>query len=557
MINIKNGLVLVAAVMMLVSWSKPETVIRTQQEFEAALGQVSRGAEVRMKLTSGTYVVRKPLVTKGRLEMCGEGEVAVTFANAEYSRNEAVKQTATHYVCKLKASIAAFSLFVDEHDRLVKVSESVEERTGVNMTPKSIESAATPKKAGERVQIALTSNLKSIRNKRFDCAYGYFDCAWDVINFEMERSDKNWLYATTLNGSWVPNFNYEKDPYGKQIRYVVYNSEAKADGIYYDKQYIYVPKRCEKVVCVNASQKPMLEVKGGLHVKGVTFKNFNGLTIEAEARSECVFEDCHFENTPGTALSLNKKNAKRVEVAKITNCSFEHCALQKGYVVEIKSDRMRNNCVTMSGCQVARYPEGWCLYKNTLGSIACWADATIENCEVKNSPRDHLSLTSGMLVVRGCTLYNDKEFNRHQERNQSSDFGLIYVNHLYKVNKDALENRDNCVVIDGNRIYASYAYGGNGNGIFIDDGRGDVTVRNNTITDCQKYTIDSRDCPRRFGVSSCRNVFENNTLGGRYRLQGGADLSQKDAPVVKGNILLGHYKNEVKRVRVVKEDKVR
>lgn len=532
--------------------------VKSQREFETAMMAAQRGMSVSLNLAPGTYSLSRSVTVKGSLQINGNGHATITNTETTYKRQNAIQQTKTHYVCKLKKKPEPFSLFVGPGHQIVPVCESVEKRTGVNIIPKDIESDDTPKKAGRSVRIPISNNLRHLRNKTFEAAYGYFDCAWDVINVRIERSDRNYFYATTLNSSFVPNFSYERDPsYKKDIRYVVYNAEATPDGVYYDAQYIYIPLKFDQVSVVNAGQKPMLDIQGNLKINGVTFADFSGLAITSAATDECSISDCHFINSPGCALSLNKENSAHAKNATIIRCEFLQCALQSGNVVKIKSEALRHNCVTMSQCRVSRYPDGWSQYKNTVASVGVWADATIDGCEVWNSSRDHISLNTGLNHVNGCTLYCDANFLSHPERNLSSDFGLIYVNHIYKVNTDAINNRANTVLIESCRIYGAYAYGGNGRGIFIDDGRGDVTVRQNHVTDCQKYTLDSRDAASRFGVSSVRNVFEGNTLGGPYRLQGGKDLNERQKPIVRGNILLGNYKNEVRNARIEKQDKTR
>ena len=202
-----------------------ETIVKNQREFDAAMSLVSRGQKANIRLQPGQYVISKPVVARGYLQMSGNGDVKVTSAHDLYTREEAVRSTSTHYLCRLKSPIQPFSLFVDDNDRIIPVSESVQKKTGVNLATSSITGDGETRKKGVKVKIPISSNLSHLRNKRFTNAYGYFDCAWDVINVTIERSDNKWFYGTTMNSSWVPTFDYEKTDDGIKVGGVEYKKQ--------------------------------------------------------------------------------------------------------------------------------------------------------------------------------------------------------------------------------------------------------------------------------------------------------------------------------------------
>lgn len=136
-----------------------------------------------------------------------------------------------------------------------------------------------------------------------------------------------------------------------------------------------------------------------------------------------------------------------------------------------------------------------------------------------------------------------------KDRNLSSDLGLVYVNHFTNDAGIAIGNTQNLVLLENNLMYGAYAYGNDARGIFIDDGRGDVTCRNNVVLDCQRYSIDSRDARSYVPTSSIRNRLENNCLGTPFRLAAGEGVPEKDRPTQYGNVMLTDGQNIITRTK--------
>ena len=81
---------------------------------------------------------------------------------------------------------------------------------------------------------------------------------------------------------------------------------------------------------------------------------------------------------------------------------------------------------------------------------------------------------------------------------------------LITVTKSALDNKIHHILLENNLIYGAYAYGRDARGIFIDDGRGDVTCNNNVILNTQSFSIDSRNV-KRHDASSVRVRYKGKT----------------------------------------------
>ena len=530
--------------------------VQNQKQWEQAIKYISRGVPVKLRLSPGTYYLNQPINAKNRL--CIKGNKAIiTLKEKMYSPLEAVKVTSSHYVYKLKSAILPYSLFVTRDHKIVDVSESVDNHSKVNVISGDV---IGPKEQyiGMQLKIPLAKNLSHLANRNLPNTYGYFDCGWSKVDFVVERTDGIYLYCKSLNKTNVTNLNYEKTNYKDNIRYVLYNAEKKPDGISYDNNYLYVPKGVGEIRYIPCSlynkNKPSITCSSDVVLDGIHFCEFNGIRINATSNSKCIIQNCTFENTLGTALTVKKKNVQNAEPVIIKDCRFMNCAIQKDLVISLSSDCINHPCIFMEGCTLSRYPDAKVGYKNCNGVVKVNGDAIISNNIIYNTCRAHLYFSNGSSVVRGNILYNTREFNSQKHRNLSNDWGAIYCNHFTKDSHVAAQNEINLLLLEGNYIHDIYAHFKDARGIMIDNGRGDVTCRGNLILNTQSYTLDCRDAKRTTTISSIRNVFENNVLGGRYRMAGGIGLLYKEYPVSSGNVVMGEYQTVINE-RIKKQEK--
>lgn len=150
-------------------------------------------------------------------------------------------------------------------------------------------------------------------------------------------------------------------------------------------------------------------------------------------------------------------------------------------------------------------------------------------------------------------LYNTDEFTSQTDRNLSSDWGLIYCDHKYNDIREALDNKSNNIVIEGNLFYGAYGYGRDARGIFIDHGRGDVQCNDNIILNSQSYSMDSRYVKRN-EASSVRNRYERNIVTTNYRLMAGVCVEGQNKPVTNENILLTTKNSKVLNIFTDEKD---
>jgi len=527
--------------------------IYTQKQFDEAVARINRGEEVHIVLHRGDYLLKESLIATAPVSI--EGRKAVITSAQVYNSKEAVKSTDNHKVFKIKRPISNYPLFYDEQHNIIPVSESVQDNSGVNYLDGDIISEGE-NTVGAHLKLPIPASLSHLKKKTFNCAFGYFDCGWSVVDFRLDKADSKYLYCTTLNRCSTNNYMYDKKAYMKKVRLVVYNAEMKKDRIYYDSEYLYVPKQFTKVYNVNEVSATQAELTISFYsdviLRKITFVGYSNIKVEQKKGNVCLIEKCYFEKSSGSALLIKKENGAGVRKAVITNCDFYECGLHNGAFVQISTTFGGSPCVEVNHCTMTRYPTGWAFYKNSGGGV--WVDGDVNICNnvIYNTCRNHIYFHAGKIEAKGNVLYNTDGFNAKADRNLSGDWGLIYCDHLYTKTDDAIKNKEHRITLENNLLYGAYAYGGDARGIFIDDGRGDVTCRNNVILNTQVYSIDARNSFQ--NAASVRNRYEGNIVTTRYRLAAGSEVKGLDKPVTRRNYVLSNEENVVANVEVDESD---
>ena len=533
---------------------KATTCIRTQKQFDAAIVDINKGKEVRLKLRPGEYYLRQSLESSAPVAIVGKN-ATITCADV-YDFNDAYESRSDYYVYKLSNPIGDYPIFYDQRRKIVPLSESVIEETGVNYLEGNIVSNGD-NVIGAELKIPIPANLSHLKNKTFSCAFGYFDSGWGVVDISIASSDNMYFYCTTKNRCATNNFMYDKAVYNKPVRFVIYNAEQKAHHIYYDANYLYIPKDYKRIYCIDEGRlndnKVKLSFNSDVVLDGVSFVGINNITINSKINNVCEIRNCRFEKVAGSAIILKKDNGVNATKSVITDCDFYECGLHKGAFTQLLSSFVGKPCIEVRNCTMTRYPMGWSYYKNTGGGIWVDGDVNLYHNTIYNSSRDLIFLHAGKIVASGNVLYNTDEFNSHEDRNLSNDWGLIYCGFIFSNTEDAIKNKNHVIILENNLLYGAYAYGGDARGIFIDDGRGDVICKNNLILNSQLYSIDARNS-RINNVASIRNRYEDNIVTNNYRLVSGISVMEDNSPVVNSNMVLSKVDNEVSNVHVLNDD---
>lgn len=527
----------------------------SQEQFDAAVERINSGKETHIVLKKGTYLLRTSINATVPLSI--KGKNATITCATQLTPKQIVRQTETHNIYKLNQQLSPFALFYDKTGKLLPISESVIDSVRVNYIDGEIE-GPQEYKTGEKIKIPISSNLIHLKNKVFSCAYGYFDCGWRTVSFQLERSDNKYFYCTTLSDCPTKNYQYDREVYKKPIRYVVYNAELKENAIFFDSRNLYVPKGISVLYYLNNNDSdhlvPTINVSKDFKLDKVNFIGFGGVFVNSKKDNTCIIKNCTFQNSLGCAVKINKENGENAIKAIVTGCMFKQCSVYDSYIVHLTSTYYGPACVLMRHCVLSRYTDGNVIYKHSYQSVYVNGDVEIRGNVMYNTCRGHLTLNRGNIKISGNILYNTDSFNASPMRNSSNDWGLVYCNHIFDNTNNALSNKQHHILLENNLCYGAYAYGGDARGIFIDDGRGDVTCKNNVILKTQYYSIDSRNV-KLHDAASVRNKYEGNIVSSAYRLEAGPAVKDADRPVSSGNVMISSKDNKISNTDILEKDR--
>lgn len=522
-------------------------VIKTQEQFDEAIREINRGIESNLVIKRGTYELNSNITATAPLRITGKN--ARIIANSHvYQKDSAIDVTVSHYRLHVHPRLGIYSLFTDNNGNIVNVSESVDTATEVNVIDDLILGDSINKK-NTNIAIPISGNLKHLRNKTFSRAYGYVDCGWSKIDFVVNRSDDRYFHCTTLNSTNIPSINYDKTVYKKGIRYVIYNAELKEGSIFYDNDYIYIPKTHKVVRCLESNGynqgSPCISAQSDFVLDGITMEGGNGIRVRSKEQDSGQITNCTFLNVLGSVITIQKANNAKAVPLTISHCNFRDCSLLWGNVISLNSNQAGHPCISVECNRFLR--SSISQLKNCNETLYINADGVVQENTFRNASRCHIFVSKGEVEIRDNAICNTREFLIRQ-RNRSNDYGLIYCGFLYTNSRLAIEDTTNIIRIENNLLYGSHAYANDARGIMIDDGRGNVHCTGNLILDTQMYSIDSREVKNFIGTSSIRNSFSNNFVDNRYRLQSGEDVPQTDLPLTDNNIILGDIENVTKKV---------
>ncbi len=533
-----------------------ETVkVCTQAEFDAIAERINNGEEMVIKLARKTFWLKKPINATAPLYIKGRNATITCYTEC-FDGKSAIREEGEYYVFVPETGIDPYSLFFDRNGEIVDVSESVDEAIGVNLTDEVVSEGNT-RSAGTVVKLPIPEYLGHLKNRSFDKAFGYMDCGWQTVNFIVENTDNNFFYCKTLDYCFPGSFSYDNKVYKKPIRFVIYNAEKKESSVFFDGSYLYVPKSVGTLYYVNCKDyshpKPDIIVKSRFSLIGVNINGYNSIEINSKASDLCEIYNCKFRNCIGCGLKITRKEDSTVREAIVRNCAFTDCSLLFGHIVDLMSPFKGGSYFNISSCTLTRYLKDWVTYKNPEGGLWVNGNALVTKNVVYNTPRCHLYFNKGVIEAKGNVLYNTDAFNAQEYRNLSSDWGLVYCNHIFENTEEAMNNQTHSILLEGNLLYGSRTYINEARGIYIDDGRGDVVCKNNIILNTQSFSIDSRNV-KLTDASSARNRYEGNIVTSRYKLAAGPAVKGGDTPVTKGNLLLDEKENVKAGVETISED---
>lgn len=529
--------------------------VSSQKQFDEAVERINAGEDINLVLKKGKYVLKANILAKSPLSIKGNN-ATIMSTDITFTNKQSIGKTDTHYIYKLNKALSLFPLFFNEQGVVLPVSESVLDSVRVNYVDGNI-IAPNSYTSGTLIKIPIPNNLIHLSNKTFPCAFGYLDSGWGVVNFKIESSDSNSFYCTTINNCLTQNYQYDRTAYHKKIRFVLYNTEIKPEGIYFDNECLYVPTNISKFYVLNRAdgqhEVTSITTYSDLQIQGINFVGFGRINVESKKDDKCVIRNCCFRNGLDYSIIINKRSGSNPCTAHLTNCNFYNCSLLSGNIIRMTSSFGGSTCIHVSKCSFIRYATPIIEYKNPTAAVFADGDVLLENNIVKNTCRDHFYLSRGRIIARGNILFNSDEFNGNVERNGSNDWGLIYCGSFSSEIRTVINNKEHQILIENNLLYGACSYAKDSRGIFMDSGRGDVTCRNNVIINTQDYSIDSRVI-KKSDASSIRNRYEGNIITNHYRLQSGAAVVNDDMPIIKGNRVFSTNTRTISNVQLIEED---
>lgn len=521
--------------------------ISTQAEFDELIKKASLRQEVDAFLKEGIYTVEgsNPIYTKFKLQ--GNGAI-LTQKNKILTKKEAIKETSTHYVCQIE-NLGIFSLFVDSEGHIIPISEDVDSESKVNYITEDVIPIESKNSSDiNKIKLRIPVNLNHLRNQSFSKAFGYIDSWWNAPSFAVTHSDAKYFYCELLQPRTKAQFNSyingEKNAYKENIAFVLYNISPQPDKIYYTDKYVFIPKAYKEVEIIDYNQNQPLftpQEEANLLFENIAIINSNYVVFPYKnLKGGIAFENCKFHNI--LQKVINTAYDSDIENLIIDHCDFLDCAFIE-YIPLIRV--FAPNCRgKITNCIFNQYTGGFCFYKNVMQYLylsRCKEFEITGNIFI-NNPRGSLFLLNGKFDVSNNEFYNDSTFNSFPDRNFSRDAGAIYCNKLYGDYIKTIDTPDK-ISLMYNKIHDFYGKS-ELRGIFIDDGRGDVTCYGNLIFNGQSYSIDSR-VNNNDPYSSIRNKYQYNIVDRPYRLMYGDSVPKSDRPVLNGNILLFSEDNKV------------
>lgn len=481
-------------------------VIKNQSDFDTWVNKGdSREDYVIIDSVTPLYVRNRIIFNKNTTIIGKNAELQGDIIN--YNLSSAKETNDKEYISTIKKEIPYFSAIVFK-DKLQSFVESCDSTIKANITNYDVVRIDATK-----FKLRIANNLSHLKNKTFNNAYGHLDSWYYVQPFSVESSDNDYFYCTLLETSydviekWNQAVNGEKSVYNSYVSYVLYNVENS--DIRYDETNIIIPLDKNNIDIILNNKLSIFKAQNStLTIKNVTIKNCSRFV--ACNTGALNIENCKFENIINTAIELYNCSNN----SYINKCVFEHCAITPlSYLI---LENAGTGTLYFTNNYVNRYKDDICIYKSANTNVVCWnMNLVNNNNKYVNSCRDHVYINRANTDVGYNVIYNTNEFNNWYYRNLSRDFGGIYVNH-FAYDTDVIINNTTKANIHHNKILQIIGKG-DARGIFIDDGRGDVTCEYN-IVDGQMLSIDARKVTTTEAYS-CRVVYNNNILLSPYRLQ--------------------------------------
>ena len=458
----------------------------------------------------------------------GSGKVVFSSKGDDYSKSESVgSYEKDWYIVPLKKQLDKYSTFQDEEGLIVPLCDTgfLNDSLITNISSSQIEVVDS---AGGVARILVPSECKDMLNNNQDYFQNSQICyksQWADAYRPILYSDSKYLYFQ-LNDWLKKNIkNYVTNGYEWGGTYGGTKSQAffvtnipfalKKGQIMWDDKYIYIPKNI-KMLHVSRFHEfaSFRNCSGKISFDNLTFcgsaiapfvESWSGYpdTFPIDLFSFREVKSVFFSNCRFTSLGVNVCRSYDSSGLSVTNCKFDEnytdgiMSLQRCKDVTIEKNKVQNSH-KITTC------------KSVFSFNKC-SNCVVQDNEFTNVSRTILSLgeSSGEdnIKVIGNIARNTDEFNKFHRRNMSSDTGVL----VYGWGGAQCEITNNVVY----NIASNHGF----HGIMIDDGVGNVAIRNNLM-----FNIGD-ECIHNWKYESSKplnlnNKLENNILLGKVNYCG-------------------------------------
>jgi len=474
----------------------------------------------------------------------GLGDVVLSSSGENYLQSESVESYEKDwYKVPLKNNLDKYSTFQDDEGRIVPLCDTgfMNDSLHTNISSSQTEVVDS---AGGIVRILVPSECKDILNRNYDYFQNSQICyksQWADAYRPILYSDNSFIYFQ-LNDWLKKNIkNYVTNGYEwggtyggtkSQAFFVTNLSLALRKGqVMWDDKYIYIPLDVKKLH-VSRFQKfaSFSNCKGKISFNNL---NFCGSAIAPFVESWSGYSD---------SISCDLFSIRKIKSITFLNCTFTGLGVNvcrgydsSGIIMEACkfNENYTDGILSLNRCKDVIFKQNQ--VQNSHKLITCKSVLSFNrclNCAIEDNKftdvsRTILSLGESQgednIRVTGNIVCNTDDFNQYHRRNMSSDTGVL----VYGWGGADCEITNNVVF----NIASNHGF----HGIMIDEGVGNVAIRNNLF-----FNIGD-ECIHNWKLNSQKplnlnNKLENNIFLGKVNYCG-YDVTMPNNASYSNNVL--------------------
>lgn len=471
-----------------------------------------------------------------------KGNVWIVSDGEDYSLKKSIGIYKNRYKVKLKSALDLFSTFQSSNNNTIPLSDTgfLNDTLHTNISDNVIELTDSINKI---VKLKLPSELLFLKNKTsffFKNKLICYKAQWADCCRPILYSDREYIYFH-INDYLYKNFSTfvssmfawtaKRGRMGRAYQpFYITNvgNTNRADAIYYDKNYLYIPESIKEVhICRYRQFGEFKNITGKI--------NFKNLVFAGTSLDSCIFQTRKFdqfssgficvENVKSVSIEDNTIKNFGTSLMRTSNCG--EIVVNNNKFVDNYSEMMlelyqKNHSLTFSNNYINN-PNRILTGRPSVRTGTMDSTFVFGNEVVNISRTFFLIEDAEKSYVYDNELYNTPEMNKYHVRNFSSDTGVFY----HFRNKWA-EIRNNIIHDLPSNVHYT--------GIMVDQGSGNTIIKGNLMYNIGDEAIY---CWRNPGIknSNAGNVMESNIILGNVNY-GGYDKNALDNASYKDNIFM-------------------